>query len=110
MGAIKMTDDEYNGWTNRETWAVRLHWDNNQDDYDFIMSEAKKHIERGEPVYRFADFLKEIAEDIQDTVINEKSATHEARLFIQDVGSLWRVNWLEIAERYYDEIAEEEGV
>ena len=51
MGAIKMTDDEYNGWTNRETWAVKLHWDNNPGDYDFIMSEAKEHIERGEPVY-----------------------------------------------------------
>lgn len=98
-----MSDEKYEGWANHETWAVKLHWDNNEGDYRYFTEQAKKFKEAGETTYAFADFLKARAEEIQESVI-EGEATKEAKLFIQDVGSLWRVDWVEIAEAYYNEV------
>lgn len=100
-------EEKYNGWTNRETWAVKLHWDNNEGDYIFFTAEARRQKGEGVSAFEFAEFLKEQAEDIFDTVINGQTPHNEgARLFVADVGSLWRVNWIEIAEAYYEEIDE----
>lgn len=95
----------YEGWSNRETWAIKLHWDNNEGDYNFFTGEAKRFKNSGRSISEFADFLKDTAEEIQDIVINRpEEASKEARLFILDVGSLWRVDWDEIADAYYDEV------
>ena len=98
-------DKEYQGWTNRETWAVKLHWDNNEGDYNFFIEEAKQFKRKGKSADEFAEFLKESAEEIQEMVMKGEG-TQEGKLFIQDVGSLWRVNWVEIAEAYYEDIKE----
>ncbi len=98
-----MSDETYEGWTNRETWAVKLHWDNNEGDYHYFTAQAKTFKEAGETTYAFADFLKARAEEIKDMVM-EGDARQEAKDFIDDVGSLWRVDWVEIAEAYYNEV------
>jgi len=97
---------KYQGWTNRETWAVKLHWDNNHGDYDFFTGEAKRFKKAGKKVYEFADFLKQKAEEVYYTVLNEGNATKEGYLFVSDVGSLWRVNWDEIAKAYFEDLEE----
>ena len=97
--------DEYNGWSNRETWAVKLHWDNNEGDYRYFSGRASDFKEADKKLIEFADFLKAQAEDIYKAV-EDGTATKEAKLFVSDVGSLWRVNWLEIAEDYYDGVEE----
>lgn len=101
-----MTEDKYQGWTNRETWAVKLHWDNNEGDYNFFTQNAKDFKREGKEVFEFADFLKEEAETVYEIVFDENGGTEEAKLFVKDVGSLWRVNWIEIAEAYYREVEE----
>jgi hypothetical protein len=99
--------EKYSGWTNRETWAVKLHWDNNYGDYQHFTGEAKRYKKAGKPVWEFADYLKETAEDIKHNVIHEpEKATKEARYFVDDVGSFERVDWTEIAEAYYQEVEE----
>ena len=103
----KMADEKYNGWTNRETWTVKLHWDNNEGDYRFFTDEAKRFKKEGKSAFEFAEFLEEQAEEIQEQVINNpEQATQEAKMFIQDTGSLWRVDWREIAEAYFQDIEE----
>jgi len=91
------------GWANRETWAVKLHWDNNEGDYHYFTDQAKEYKNAGKSSYEFADFLKDKADEIKDMVING-DANEEAKSFIDDVGSLWRVDWVEIAEEYYNEV------
>jgi len=93
-------EKEYNGWTNYETWAVKLHWDNNEGDNKFFNTEARAFKNHNKSVGLFADWLKAQAEEIQESVLNG-TATEEAKMFIKDAGSLWRVNWIEIAEAYY---------
>jgi hypothetical protein len=101
-----VTSEEYQGWSNRETWAVKLHWDNNEGDYNYFMDEARRFQRRGKESYVFADFLKESAEEIKEAVLSG-NATEEAKMFIDDVGSLWRVDWNEIAEAYYEDVKED---
>lgn len=98
-----MSEETYEGWTNKETWAVKLHWDNNQADYSFFTQQAKEFKEEGKSVIDFSDFLKEQLEEIQETVFNGEG-TEEARNLLRDVGSIWRVNYDEIAKAYYEEV------
>lgn len=72
---------EYNGWTNLETWACKLHIDNDPETYNAVkMSETPYHLEQ------FAKAL-----------IDENESMRE------DIGSVWRVNFKEIWESYEDD-------
>tara|TARA_R100001443_G_scaffold54172_2_gene65634 strand:+ start:3381 stop:3656 length:276 start_codon:yes stop_codon:yes gene_type:complete len=60
-GDKDMNNDKYNGWTNRETWLINLHFEpRNLSDLDFINDEiityAKKIQELPYGMF-FTDFL-----------------------------------------------------
>lgn len=97
--------EKYQGWANRETWAVKLHWDNSEGDYNYLTEKAREFKKEGKSDYEFAEFLKEYGDDIYESV-EEGNGTKEGKMFVQDVGSLWRVDWNEIANSYYDEVEE----
>lgn len=99
--------DRYNGWTNRETWAVKLWWDNSSGDQEYFWGEAKRFRKEKKPAYEFADFLKEQYEEMEDSVYNGEG-NEDAKSMVKDVGSSWRVDWREIAESYYSDVAEDE--
>ena len=99
-------EENYNGWENRETWAVKLHWDNNSRDQEYFSGLASEFKKSDKSVHEFSEELFNIAEEIFDSVIMQAQGTREAKLFVADVGSLWRVNWREIAQAYYDEVDE----
>lgn len=94
---------EYNGWTNRSTWAVKLHWDNTQGDYEYFSGQAKEFKESGRPSYEFEDFLKETYEEMHDNVI-EGQGNEASKNMVRDVGNGVDVNWREIADAYYNEV------
>ena len=50
------TSQKYNGWTNYQTWAVKLWLDNDEGSYD-----------------------------LQDTLLNEAALSHDARLRLADL-------------------------
>jgi hypothetical protein len=89
---------EYNGWTNRETWATALYINNDEGLINPLNEVAKLH-----------DNLNDMAEEIE-SFINEVldfdniSTNRNAFLMFQDIGSLYRVNWREIAESIMSEI------
>jgi hypothetical protein len=89
---------EYNGWTNRETWATALYINNDEGLINPLNEVAKLH-----------DNLNDMAEEIE-SFINEVldfdniSTNRNAFLMLQDIGSLYRVNWREIAESIMSEI------
>jgi hypothetical protein len=94
--------DEYSGWTNKETWAVKLWWDNSQGDQEHFSEEANEFRKEGKAVHEFADQLKSEYEEMEESVF-DGNGTKQAKDMVKDVGSSWRVNWVEIAKAYYEE-------
>ena len=121
-----MSDDTYNGWTNRETWAIQLHLSNNEGDYNAMREQAEELVkdsgDSDDPdsgrsaVGLMADYIKERTEEVFESVTNPEQVdmfgsaltltTPEARMFVADVGSWWRADFYEIAEHWIDEARE----
>ena len=108
---------DYNGWTNYETWNVKLWIDNDQGSYDYWREAARDA--REHPVInqfvdsrddrvrmalsaRLKDEFEEQAQDILDT------AGLSASMWADLLGAaLSEVNWREIAESLLDDIVDE---
>lgn len=85
------TDERYQGWTNRETWAAAL-WINNDQGMQEEGIERAGHDEWGESLKDWFDEMWElVADSPQDT-------TRELRIMFGDIGSLWRVDWKEVRD------------
>jgi hypothetical protein len=108
-----MSDETYNGWTNRETWAIQLHLNNNEGDYNYMREVAVEMWEdtgeRLAAVGRMADRIKDWTEEVFESVTHPEDGppTEPARMFVADVGSWWRADFYEIAEHWIDEAIEE---
>lgn len=95
-----MTEKTYNGWTNYETWAVKLWIDNDEGPQNYWQEQAEEAFDRAEPERFFtkseralldlADALKELHEE----------ALPELTGFAADLlnAAMSEVNWREIAE------------
>jgi len=93
------TNDEkgYNGWTNYETWNVKLWLDNEEYTYHDMVDLARHAIDSG----RLAGQIKEYVEDMMPDL--------GASMFADLLGAaLHEVDWYEIAEAYFEENNEAE--
>jgi len=102
-------ETEYNGWTNRETWATKLHIDNDEAlaeyAYEYVREEVAGH-DKGEEInaYHLGETLKNwIEEDL--LTLENVSGNRGLWLMLTDIGSLYRVNWREIAQAYIDDFS-----
>ena len=98
-------EQDYNGWTNRETWATKLHIDNDQGLYYYAQDMASGYLDdkRG-----LADALEEWITELLDMeqVFTAPPAQRSALIAMSsDIGSLYRVNWYEIAESLISDMA-----
>lgn len=99
--------EEYNGWTNRETWCVNLWLDNDQGIYETIQGLTREEIEGhddGEEINAY--HLGKRIEEWVNALFDYENVIHNRDLFIMmsDIGSLYRVNWREIAESKLEEM------
>jgi hypothetical protein len=114
--SLSTAAEDYNGWTNRETWATALHFDNDEGTYRIrldLMAQAREMAEERdteilteEQSTRFylADLLKDFVEDEAERVTHDpENASEWGRMMLSDVGSVWRVEWDEIARNYLSE-------
>lgn len=109
-----MEDETYNGWSNRETWAIQLHLSNNEGDYVRACEAAAEFVStsdgRDRQINYMADFIKDWTEEVFSSVINADQPgmypNEASRLFVSDVGSWWRADFHEIAEHWIDEASE----
>lgn len=91
-----MGDETFNGWTNRETWALMLHVTNDQGLHELFREAA------GEGAPPAIDRVRELAERLLDpdeyreTFGDEQSP--DLRRMAHEVGSLWRVDWAEVVQ------------
>lgn len=100
--------DEYNGWTNRETWAIQLHLSNNQGDYEEMSEYARECLSAEYPVGAMADRIEDWTEEVFQSVTHPEDGepSEAARMLVSDVGSYWRADFREIASHWIDEARE----
>lgn len=90
---------DYNGWTNYETWSVKLWLDNEEPTYVMVTESARGAVEKGASVYAFADWLRDYVTDMQPDL----PASMASDLLS---AALSNVNWTEIAQAYLDDVEE----
>jgi hypothetical protein len=95
------SEGKYNGWTNYETWVVKLWLDNEEPSYRYWTGEARRWKGQDGAVSGLAEQLKE--------ELAEASPVNEPTLYGDLMNAaLEEVNWLEIAESYLDEVPAED--
>lgn len=91
--------EEYNGWTNRETWAVNLWIDNERGLYERVQEMAKEN----DNLYDLTESLKDLFDELFDMESIFGDNGRELVMMMNDIGSLYRVNWAEIARNIWEE-------
>jgi hypothetical protein len=112
-----MCDETYNGWSNRETWAVALHINNDQGWQESVLEAVRGLVAQGADAWSLdeapegaalASLAGElIRENVEEslTVDDYQAETGYAPAIYavaQDIGSLWRVNWQEIGASFLE--------
>ena len=101
--------EEYNGWSNRETWATALHINNDQALYEMAQDYTRLEIEghdKEETInayYLGQTFSNWIVDDL--LTLENIAGNQGLWLMLTDIGSLYRVNWEEIAYTFLTEMA-----
>ena len=99
-------DSTYNGWVNYETWVTNL-WFSESIDFTTQVEEGMFNSKsKGQIILMVADWIEEfIVEDYIEMMIS-RSALETG--FIHDMlgSSLKKIDYLEIAEHYVDDIIE----
>jgi len=99
-----MTKKEYNGWTNYETWAVKLWMDNEEGSYRYWTDRAEElaaDAGRTDDEPDVSDFADEIKSQHED-------ALPKVEGFAADLlnAAMSEVNWYEIAESLLNDAKE----
>lgn len=98
-----MNTKEYNGWTNYETWLVKLWMDNDQGSYLMFQEQAEEHYRRNgmDDISDLADSIKEAHEEMLPEVEGFAAGLLNA--------AMSEVNWYEIAESLLNDAKEVVG-
>jgi len=93
-----MTNKEYNGWFNYETWAVNLWMDNEEGSQSYWRDLARSYARRDD-VYGLSKMIQSEHEE----------ALPDLNGFAADLlnGAMSEVNWYEIAQNLMAEFQEE---
>jgi len=96
-----MTRKDYNGWTNYETWLVKLWMDNEQGTQEFFNDQAEQVL-KGVPEQNHIRTLAEIVKDQHEESLPKLEG------FAADLmnAALSEVNWEEIAGHLLEEVKE----
>jgi len=97
------TDDEYNGWKNRETWAAALHLSNDEYLYNVMIElcEEGKRWSCGDKIEEWVmEEVNMVLFPDSHEVVYAGSLIHS---MISDVGSFWRVEWADVADSFMPE-------
>lgn len=102
-----MERSEYNGWTNYETWAVKLWIDNDQGTYEWWLEQTGECVEEGlkDPGEEAALLLAHRLQDHHDEEMEEGVLLWSEACVFTDLlrASLCQVNWYEIAKHMIEE-------
>lgn len=115
-----MMSESYNGWANRETWAVALWLNNEQEWQESVLALVRELVDLHEQEYgaeRISPtFVGEQIREWLDNLLDWSNYGDEhggqrvvpALLLsmLSDIGSLWRVDWHELGTVFLADAAE----
>ena len=98
--------ETYNGWTNRETWAVNV-WVSNLEYLQDDCAEFLRGLSEDDTDYDIETKTRDWFESILD-VLREDAQLNKTSFDLYDnirreIGSLWRVNWRELGQMWLDD-------
>ncbi len=96
-----MSDETYNGWTNRETWAVNL-WTDNEPYLTEHRDEMVRQFSEDSTESQIETATAEWFENILEGLKEDMPSFYQTLL--EEIGSLYRVNWLELGQMWLDEV------
>ena len=107
-------DDTFNGWANRETWAVALHVDNDEGWLNSVLDALREYIlqvtDNPEtstiPAWRAGEIVQENVEGALDVYGYNGSSERWALETLHDIGSLYRVDWRALGAYYLADLEE----
>lgn len=95
-----MTHNKYNGWTNYETWNVKLWIDNDEGSQEFYREQAEQcvKVDKEDAFCSLAEFIRESHEE----------SLPELTGFAADLmnAAMHEVNWEEIAKSIIQDLIE----
>ncbi len=108
---------DYNGWTNRATWLVSLHIDNEESSYRYWRGEAKEWFAKATQEFesgKYASSLRvwakgRLAAQLEYEFTTEKDALlkHAPTLWCDIVaGVIAEIDWHEIADNILSDVEE----
>lgn len=103
---------EYNGWTNYETWATALHIDNEYEIYQEAIRMGKESVKNAkkdenvkEGIWTECEAAKfRLADKLKDKIEDENPLIEDVSFYGDILGAnLKEIDWHEIAEHYLPE-------
>jgi hypothetical protein len=96
MNKCNMQSDTFNGWPNRETWALHLHLTNDEALYRHILSLAA---DAGD-IHALAEMIRNQVQEWRLDVRDGNPLPDTLRMLVDEVGSAWRVDWDAVARPF----------
>lgn len=98
-------DDTYNGWTNRETWALSLWLDNDPALHAEVLARVNDWRERYPDDFSKSDNLAhwragQAIEELYAEITDPDEITPTNVRMALDVGSSYRIDWAELGAAY----------
>lgn len=96
-----MKNENYNGWSNKETWAVFVNLGNSGmaneiTDVGERLAGSFSPDERNRATAQFAEYLSDLLDELREL----RSENPEIMRVFDEIGSLWRVDFYELAEAW----------